>query len=201
MESEKMLVVGIMSVILVVGLSIGVMMFTFDPNANSGNGGTTPTTPATIEKDTDLLSLQLQVPDWNVLMSDDSLLSIQSLEGKFVIVDLMATWCTACATQNYEFLELYEDFSEDELVILSLSVDFGDTISMMANYMTDKGLPWAHGLDTNGVFTNYFDVVSIPTIVVIDIDGYFRYVHSGVWPMDSTDRVTGMTEVLAGMMP
>ena len=38
-------------------------------------------------------------------------------------------------------------------------------------------------------------------MVVIDADGYFRYVHSGVWPVDSTDRVTGMTEVLAAMMP
>lgn len=195
MQSEKALILGLVVVMLSVGLLIGAVFLTYTPPTPSGENGGTPTTPNTIEKDTDLIDLALEVPNWNVLMSDDSLLSLSSLEGKFVIVDLMATWCSSCDFQNSNLETIYGDFDGDSLEIISLSVDVSETASMLANYMNTKGLPWPHGLDTNSVFTNYFSVSSIPTIVIIDDAGYFRMVHTGVWETDS------LTATLALMMP
>jgi len=52
---------------------------------------------------------------------------------------------------------------------------------MMNHYKNKTGLPWAHGLDSGAEFTNYFSVTAIPTLVLIDGDGYFRFVHVGLW--------------------
>ncbi|MHA2356314.1 MAG: TlpA family protein disulfide reductase, partial [Candidatus Thorarchaeota archaeon] len=49
-------------------------------------------------------------------------------------------------------------------------------------YMADKGLPWQHGLDTQAVFSNYFNIRYIPSIVIIDDEGYLRWFHEGIWP-------------------
>ncbi len=164
MEPEKMAVTGIIIVVVVLGLTLGVSLFTFQAPA-----------------DTDLLEPGLQVPSgWKFAMADGTTLSISELSGTVILVDLMATWCDSCTDQN-AYLETVYDTLAGSLVIISLSVDNSETAAMMADYQSDKGLPWAHGRDTNSSFTNYFEVTSIPTLILIDGDGYFRYMHVGLW--------------------
>ncbi|MFW9925971.1 MAG: TlpA family protein disulfide reductase, partial [Candidatus Thorarchaeota archaeon] len=69
--------------------------------------------------------------------------------------------------------------------IISLTVDASETAQMMATYKSEKGLMWAHGLDTGEKFDNYFNVQYIPTIVLIDANGFFRYMHVGLWSAGS----------------
>lgn len=194
MESEKLLIVGLIGVIIVVGLVVVASPYLFlTPTGGSGDGNNN--SGGTISPDVDLLDLSLEVPDWNLEMSDDSIITMYELHGKFVIIDLMATWCTFCASQNSELLEIYNTIDSDSLVIISLTVDDTETIEMMAEYKVDNDLPWAHGLDTSDVFGDYFSVTSIPTAILIDADGYFRWVHNGVWTESS------ITQTLSQMMP
>jgi thiol-disulfide isomerase/thioredoxin len=175
MEPEKMAVAGVVIAIVVVGLALGVSVLGFQTNDNGGTGLTGITT------DTDLLELGLQVPDnWEFDLSDGTTLKLSDLEGKVILVDLMATWCSTCAAQN-SYLESAHESLSGPLVILSLTVDHSETIAMMADYKADRGLSWDHGLDTGQSFTNYFKVTTVPTLVLIDGDGYFRYVHVGTW--------------------
>lgn len=188
MEPEKMAVTGIILVVIVLGLTLGVSVFTFQAPEGSGN----VTTLTGIVTDTDLLELGLQVPiDWEFDMSDGTTLSISDLSGKIILVDLMATWCSSCTTQN-AYLETVYDTLAGSLVILSLSVDNSETVSMMDDYQSTNGLPWDHGLD-NSTFTNYFQVTSVPTLILIDGDGYFRYMHIGLWSeVVITDKVASI---------
>lgn len=174
MESEKMAVAGVILVVVVVGLAIGVSVLAFQEPVNGS-------TPTEITPDTDLLELGLQVPSaWEFGLSDGSSLALNDLSGKIILVDLMATWCTYCITQN-SILESIYDTLNGSLVILSLTIDRSETAAMMDDYKTDKGLPWGHGLDTGASFTNYFSITSVPTLVLIDGNGYFRYLHVGIW--------------------
>ena len=179
MEPEKMAITGVLLVVVILGLTLGVSVFTFqDPE---------------ITADTDLLALGLQVSsDWEFDMADGTTLSISDLSGKVIVVDLMATWCTYCITQN-GYLETVYDTMSGSVEILSLTIDRSETVSMMADYQSDKGLPWDHGLDTDASFTSYFSVTSVPTLVLIDGDGFFRYMHIGVWSEAVlTDRITSI---------
>jgi thiol-disulfide isomerase/thioredoxin len=177
MEPEKMAVTGVVLIVVVVGLIVGVSVFAFEPSGNTGNHSTL----SGITPDTDLLELGLQIPsDWEFDMADGSTLTISDLDGKIILVDLMATWCTYCATQNTYLQSVYDSMA-GPLEIISLTIDRSETVGMMADYQSDKGLPWDHGLDTNSKFTSYFSVTSVPTLVLIDSDGYFRYVHVGTW--------------------
>lgn len=194
MESEKLLIVGMISVVIVVGLIVVASPYLFltptDGNDDNNNGSS-----GSIPRDADLLDRSLEVPDWNLLMSDDSIITMHELRGKFVIVDLMATWCGPCASQSIELLEIYNSIDSDSLIILSLTIDDAETIEMMADYKTNNDLPWPHGLDTSDVFGDYFSVSSIPTLIIIDDNGYFRWLHSGFWIESS------ITGVLSQMIP
>lgn len=180
MESEKMLVVGMLTTIIVVGLVIGASLATFDP------GGTTDgntTTSSILTLDTDLIDQSREAPDWGILMSDGEVVQLSSFEGKFVLIDLMGLNCPACETQNEEIETLIANFG-DSITVISLSVDYGTSVSQIADYKVEHGVDWQHGLDTNSVFTEYFHIRYTPTLVIIDSDGFFRMYHEGVWDAD-----------------
>jgi thiol-disulfide isomerase/thioredoxin len=174
MEPEKLGIVGVILVVVVVGMAVGVSFLTFPVDGDNGNTQLTKTT-----QDTDLLELGLEAPDWSFEMSDGTTLSLSDLEGDIVLIDLMATWCTYCVTQNGYLDTLVQDLT-GTVVVISLTIDTSETASMMADYKSTRGLNWAHGLD-NRQFSNYFGVSSVPTLVLIDADGFFRYFHTGVW--------------------
>ncbi|MGY5857877.1 MAG: TlpA disulfide reductase family protein [Candidatus Thorarchaeota archaeon] len=191
MEPEKMVIVGVVLVVVVVGLTVGVSLFTFqDPN----DGGDHGTGLTEITLDVDLLELGLQVPsDWEFEMADGSTLQMSDLDGKIILVDLMATWCSSCASQNTYLQSVYDTLA-GPLEILSLTIDHSETVGMIADYQSDNGLPWDHGLDTDAKFTSYFSVTSVPTLVLIDSDGYFRYVHVGTWTTAViSDKIVSIT--------
>jgi len=192
MEPEKMAITGVVLVIVVVGLAVGVSLFAFQPSGGSNGEDTTLTG---ITADRDLLELGLQLPsDWEFAMADNSTLTMSELDGKIILVDLMATWCSSCSTQNGYLESIYETLG-GPLVILSLTIDRSETIQMMSYYQIQRGLPWDHGLDSDSKFTSYFSVTSVPTLILIDSDGYFRYMHIGVWS-DAvlTDRITSIMQ-------
>ncbi|MFW9958180.1 MAG: TlpA family protein disulfide reductase [Candidatus Odinarchaeota archaeon] len=186
MEPKKLAIVAVTIAIVIIGLTIGVSLFAFQGSENPNTD-----TPLTgITEDRDLLELGLQVPDsWSFAMSDGTTLSLVDLRGTIILVDLMATWCSACSTQNTYLDTVYESLA-GSLVIISLSVDVSETPSILDDYKTTKGLPWDHGLDSNSTFSTYFGVTYIPSMVLIDVDGYFRFFHVGLWNAASiSDRV------------
>ncbi|MGY5876710.1 MAG: TlpA disulfide reductase family protein [Candidatus Thorarchaeota archaeon] len=191
METEKLLVVILVSAMAIIGLSFAVAFITFEPTT------TNPTQPGTssISDNTDLIDLSLQAPNWDLVLADGSILPLSDLEGKFILVDLMATWCSSCVIQNSRLLEIYNNFDSEDLFVVSLTVDISETVAMIVEYQETKSLPWTHGLDPNQAFTNYFSVSSIPTMIIIDADGFFRWKHVGLWSVDD------MTQTLALMMP
>ncbi|MFQ5832893.1 MAG: TlpA family protein disulfide reductase [Candidatus Thorarchaeota archaeon] len=179
MQKERALIVIVISSTVVIGLAVGFLFI------NSPGEG--------IVKDTDLLDRGIQPPDWTLTMSDGSTTSLHSYRGRFLIVDLMATWCTTCEAENAELEAIYDNMG-DSIWLISLTVDFSETEAMMADYKAQKNLPWPHGLDTNGVFGNYFNVIYIPSIVIIDDAGYLRWFHEGFWGESS------MNETLTQLM-
>lgn len=190
MQPEKAIAVIVVSSIVVVGFAVGFTFLTFD--GGTPNNTTTPTT-VNISNDVDLRSMGVQLPDWILIMSDESSVSLHSLRNRFLIVDLMATWCGTCVTQNADFETLYNNMG-DSIHLISLTVDVSETAAMMAAYMADKDLPWPHGLDTQSVFLDYFNVQWLPSIVIIDNEGYLRWFHEGPW------SASEMEETLALLM-
>jgi thiol-disulfide isomerase/thioredoxin len=186
METEKLLLVVVLSAIIGVGMLFGFILLGYQPDSNgndSSDNTPTITAPAGIEDDTDLLELGLEAPDWELLMSNEETITLHSLRGEFIVIDLMATWCTSCASQNTELKQIQEDYS-DSVRIISLTVDLSESAALMAEYKENHDLPWDHGVDSNGVFASYFNVAYIPTIVLVDENGYFRWVHTGYWPSE-----------------
>jgi peroxiredoxin len=171
LDSMRWLAFGIVVALVAIAFTVGILLFTYDSGGTGGNGGNGSQSIAT---DTDLAGSESEAPNWNLLMSDGGILELNSLRGSFVVVSLMQTGeCVPCQQQTSHLKDLYADH-EGRLEILSLSLVLSDTVARVAQHKEQNGIQWQVGLDTQGVFGSYFNARSVPTLIIIDDEGFFR---------------------------
>jgi thiol-disulfide isomerase/thioredoxin len=191
--------------VLVVGLgaaSLGVLPFT----NTTGSTDTIPTTTDDYDddggssgltgwffRDQDLKDDNVTVPDWEFIMIDGTNTTIGEHYGKWIVLDFMASWCPACEYQNGDMGTLYSTYGDD-FYMASMTVNTGDSVEVMQNYVDDHQLTWPHGIDPGQVAADFLDVRYIPTIVFIDDTGLLRWIHEGTW------RFAEMNATLYGLM-
>jgi len=111
--------------------------------------------------------------------TDGNNFSLLDFRGKVVVLDLMATWCGPCVQEIPHLKEVQQHYG-DNVVILSISVG-GDSEQGLRDFKADQGATWRFAIDTDNVATKY-DVLYIPTLVIIDKNGDIQFTHVGTTP-------------------
>jgi len=123
-------------------------------------------------------------PAFSLTDLDGNAVSLQSLRGKVVVLDLFATWCGPCQSQMAELGEVREHYPTSEVVILSIDVDTSETASQAREFKSDYGATWAFAMDTDGVGERY-GASAIPTLAIIDRAGKLAYRDQGLEDADA----------------
>lgn len=114
------------------------------------------------------------LPDsvWNlpmkILNSDEKEVTLKSFQGKLIILDFWATWCTSCIKKFPMLTELQQEFSGDLAILLVNSSIKGDTPEKMMAKL--KGYPIA-SIINDKVLKVLFPHEYIPHYVWIDGKG------------------------------
>lgn len=96
--------------------------------------------------------------------------SLASLKGKYVVIDVWATWCGPCKQQSPIFENISYKYKNDQIVFLALSVD--EDRMAWQNYQKNiysEVLHW-RASDWQG-FNASYGVQSIPRFILIDPAG------------------------------
>jgi len=105
--------------------------------------------------------------------------SLSNFRGRVVLLDFFATWCGPCVAEIPHLKSLREKFGED-LIIISVSVSpSSDTVEKLQEFRQEHGIDWVIARDTIGINDEY-GVQYIPTLVIIDQEGYIRHRHVGL---------------------
>lgn len=113
-------------------------------------------------------------PEFNYRTVSGEKISLSSLRGNLVYIDVWATWCGPCKAEIPHLKKLEEEYHGKPVSFVSISVDeLKDTEKWIA-YVTDnklKGVQLMADNAFNATFIQEFNIAAIPRFIMIDKEG------------------------------
>lgn len=117
--------------------------------------------------------------DFTVTDIDGKRFTLSDFKGKIVILDFMGAQCKPCKQQVIELTKVHSAYG-DKVEILSISVFGGKGINEeLHTFASSYNVKWRIAVDIEGASFKY-RITLIPSIIIIDQDGYVRFRHEGV---------------------
>ena len=101
--------------------------------------------------------------------------SLESLRGKYIYIDVWATWCGPCLREIPYLIELENDYKDKNVQIVGISIDEEKAYDKWKTMLTEEesaGIQLYSGGDAWRVdFAQGYNVQSIPRFILIDPEG------------------------------
>jgi peroxiredoxin len=127
---------------------------------------------------------ELTLPDVN----GDSI-HLSGLQGKVVLIDFWASWCTPCRKNNPHLVALYKKYHEKGLEILGVSLD--DKHENWTDAIQHDKLGWIQVNDNKGWDAKsalIYGVDAIPASFLVDKNGIVQKTNPEGWELESEIR-------------
>ncbi len=156
----------------------GVVVGFFAVTASSACGGQAPAPKTASDSAGDgHAEVGKPAPDLSIqTLNDKGKISLESLQGKVIVVDFWATWCGPCK-QSFPKLEELSKKVSDKVVIVGVSVD--DEKKGVAEFAKENGATFAIGWDEGHTIASKWKVGTMPTTFIVDATGKVRHIHDG----------------------
>jgi len=135
-----------------------------------------PSTPASTEG-TQIGNLP---PNFQLQYLDGQSVSLSDLRGKPVLINFWATRCPPCVSEMPYLQEIYNEWSETELMLLAINTGEGST--KVKEFMQSNNLSLPVLLDTKQDVAQRYNIRGIPTTFFIDKNGIIQAVNIGAFP-------------------
>ena len=99
---------------------------------------------------------------------------LEDFKGKYVYVDVWATWCGPCRAEIPSLKAIEEKYHGKNIEFVSISIDLAKDHDKWKNFVSDKSLGGVQlfaDKDWNSDFMKSYGVTSIPRFILIDPNG------------------------------
>lgn len=107
-------------------------------------------------------------PDFEMQAPDGKTISLYGVKAKVKILDFWASWCGPCRAENPNMRNIYKNFHDKGLEILSISLDSDKEAWIKA--IADDEMTWKHAceLGSGKIVKDVYYIFAIPHIFVLD---------------------------------
>jgi thiol-disulfide isomerase/thioredoxin len=101
-------------------------------------------------------------------------ISLASLKGKYVYIDVWATWCGPCKVQIPYLKEIEEKYKGKDIAFVGLSIDTQENKKKWEKMVEERGLGGYQVLadsDWKSTFIKEYYITGIPRFILIDPEG------------------------------
>ncbi len=119
-------------------------------------------------------------PDFGLQARDGTQVSLTDLKGQVVMINFWATWCGPCRQEMPHLEALYQRYSPLGFTLLGVNVE--DDPKGAEAWLAQTPVSFPVLFDSDNRVTKIYDVVAMPSTVLVDRSGNVRYLHHGYKP-------------------
>lgn len=113
-------------------------------------------------------------PDFNFESIDGSQRKLSDLRGKYVYIDVWATWCGPCKVEIPHLITLEKELHDKNITFVSLSLDSPKDKQKWKDYVNEKELGGVQVISDNAfntTFVEQYNINAIPRFILLDPEG------------------------------
>lgn len=118
------------------------------------------------------VSVGQKAPEFELSTPEGKAVKLSDIKGKYVLLDMWASWCAPCRAENPNIVKQYNTFKDKGFNIISVSLDDNKTAWLKA--IKDDKLTWAHVSDLKkweSTIVDMYKIDGIPASFLLDPEG------------------------------
>lgn len=130
----------------------------------------------------------VKAPDFTLKDIQGNPFQMSARKGKPVLIFFGTTWCPGCRSEIPVYKNIYETYAPQGLELIYINVM--EPAKKVKRFAEAQALPFRVMLDEDGAVANAYNVRGVPTIMLVDKDGYVVKVgqSSSQMPLDAVVR-------------
>jgi cytochrome c biogenesis protein CcmG, thiol:disulfide interchange protein DsbE len=128
---------------------------------------------------------------------DGDTVSLGSLRGEVVLLNLWATWCVPCRTETPYLQSLFEERRDEGFRIVGISLDTGNAADQVAAFVEEYGVTYTILHDPQMRGMDLYQILGLPATFLIDREGVLRWMRYGPIAENDPEFLGALDDVLS----
>jgi peroxiredoxin len=135
-----------------------------------------------------------QAPGFTLAARGGDRVALEDLAGQVVMVNFWATWCGPCRQEMPQLEALYQRYRDLGFTLLGVNVE--EDASGADQFLAETPVSFPILFDPANEVSALYEVVAMPSTVLIDRSGNMRFIHHGYKPGYENDYQTQIRALL-----
>ncbi len=187
---------GVVVILFAAGLVVLYLLFSQylqRPNQVASGQPGEPAGQAAASAESEGPGVGMRAPDFSLRDLNGRKVTLSSLQGKVVMLNFWATWCSYCKAELPDIQRAYNSYRKQPGDVAMVLVDVGESADQVKSFLKQKGYDLPVYLDVPSEVANLYLVRGIPTSLFIDRNGIIRDIYTGaITERDIKDRINAM---------
>ncbi len=128
------------------------------------------------------LGMNAPAPDFTLKTFDGKAVSLKDLRGKTVLINFWASWCPPCRLETPDLVAAYQELGGSGVAFVGIGTQ--DDTDKLKQFVAENKVTYTILEDPKGAVSDAYNVLGLPTTVLIDSKGLVRKEFSGAVTKD-----------------
>ena len=121
--------------------------------------------------------LNQPAPDFTLKSMDGDNIKLSEMAGNVVLINFWASWCGPCREEMPLLNNLHNKYEPLGFAVFGVNVE--EDIGQAKAFLRDFPVDFPVLLDNTNRVSKQYEVIAMPTTIMVDRDGNLRYLHQG----------------------
>ena len=132
-------------------------------------------------------------PDFTLADAAGRQVSLGDLKGQVVMINFWASWCAPCRQEMPLLEQIHQKYQPLGFTLLAVNVEENSADGQA--FLKERPVSFPVLYDPANGISKLYDVVAMPSTVLIDRKGNVRYLHHGYKPGYENDYIDQVREL------